>query len=802
MSASEQHPVHAAEPRRPADLRLLPVLAGLWAGVAAVLLQQPDSPMKLAVGTMVVLVGASGALGRWRRARGGALSGRPLAGVLLMSAALVGIALGALHVSRLSTGLTERIVTESAVVRLVGTVTGDPQAVESRLPDRAPDRRWTAEVRVHELRVRSDSYRTRLPVLVRGDQARALNYGSEVELTGRAEPPWNPERSAMTLRLLGPVTVRAPPGRVAAATNRVREAFRSAVAGLPPDAGALLLGLAVGDESTVTPDLDEAMVRSGLAHLTAVSGSNTSLVVGLALGAVTALGLGWRARVGSALLILGAYVLLVRPQPSVMRAAAMGLVGLVALTTGGRRRGPPALLAAAIVLLAWEPSFALSWGFALSVAATAGLLLIGPGIAERLAWWRVTARLPDAVRAALAVAVAAHLATLPLAVALGNGVSLVALPANVVVTPFVPIATVVGLAAAMAAPFLPGLGVALAWTAAPATALIAWVARHSAAVSFGVVSIPDGWRGALMLGVPLAGGWVLLLRGSRPWRDRRVVVLGVMLALVVGATARMTDARWPPPDWVVLACDVGQGDGLLVRSADSSTAVLVDVGPAGSGVADCARDAGITRLTVVLTHFHADHVDALAEVLRAFHVDAVLTSPTPDPLTTAQRVTRLAGDARVPLRPLRAGDRVAIAGVTLSVLWPARTMPDPNNASLVMVAELPTAARPVRALLTGDIEPPALAALLGRGLPLVDVVKVPHHGSSHQDPRLARATGADIALVSVGAGNDYGHPDAQTLTAYTAAGAVVGRTDTQGALAVVAGATGPRLMTARSGPKP
>ena len=120
---------------------------------------------------------------------------------------------------------------------------------------------------------------------------------------------------------------------------------------MPADAGALLLGLAVGDESTLPADLDAAMVRAGLAHLTAVSGSNTSLVVAIAMAAVAGLGLGWRVRVVTCLAVLSAYVMLVRPQPSVLRAAAMGVVALVALSAGGRRRGPPALLASALVLL-------------------------------------------------------------------------------------------------------------------------------------------------------------------------------------------------------------------------------------------------------------------------------------------------------------------------------------------------------------------------------------------------------------------------------------------------------------------
>ena len=433
------------------------------------------------------------------------------------------------------------------------------------------------------------------------------------------------------------------------------------------------------------------------------------------------------------------------------------------------------------------------------MVATAGLLLIGPGIAERLARAPGTRRLPDPVRAAMAVAVAAHLSTLPLAVAMGNGASLVALPANVLVTPLVPFATVVGLAAALVAPVIPPVAAGLAWLAAPATAAIAWVARRGAAVPHAVLALPDGFAGALVVGVAGAVAVLAVVRRWRPWRDPRVIAGMVALAMVLVGTSRVRDARWPPPHWLVLACDVGQGDAILIRAPDADTAVLVDVGPAGSQVDDCVRDAGIRQLVVVLTHFHADHVDGLSEVLDALPVTGVLATPTPDPLTAAHHVVDLTRRAGVPMRTLRAGDRVDVAGITLNVLWPARRMADPNNASLVLVADVPAGARPLRALLTGDIEPEAQAALLARGVPEVDVVKVPHHGSRHQDPRLADRVHARIALVSVGSDNDYGHPSAATLTEYRAAGAVVGRTDTQGALAVVLGADGPQLTSARQG---
>ncbi len=541
------------------------------------------------------------------------------------------------------------------------------------------------------------------------------------------------------------------------------------------------------------------MVRAGLAHLTAVSGSNTSLVVAIAMAAVAGLGLGWRARVVTCLSVLSAYVMLVRPQPSVLRAAAMGVVALVALSAGGRRRGPPALLASALLLLLLLPEFALSLGFALSFAATAGLLVVGPPIAERLGSWQVTCWMPEPLRAALAVAAAAHLATLPLSILMGNGASLVALPANVVVTPLVPFATVLGLGAALVAPVAAAPAALIATVASPATAAIAWVARTSSDLPFGVVDVPEGPVGAIGSAAILALLAAGAARAWRPWRHPRVIVVAGVAFAVALAIHHHLDARWPPPDWLVLACDVGQGDGLLLRAPGSQEVLLVDAGPDPDRIVDCLRRADVERLAVLITHFHADHIDGLSAVLDRWPVSVVLTTPVPEPADGAAQVVDQARAAGVPIHLVRADEHVQVAGVALDILWPSRRMDSSpaNNASVVALAEVPVHGGTLRALLTGDIEPEAQAVLMARPPPAAQVVKVPHHGSRHQVPQFARWSGARIALVSVGQGNDYGHPNESTLRQYLDAGARIGRTDQQGDLVVLPSAGGLTLVSRR-----
>ncbi len=785
----------AATTREPHDLRLLPIVAGLWVAQALVLMAGPSAIVAALVLGVAVLLGAVVVLRvRGRRASAGRPAERPAGRSGLPALlTLVGLGLGAivagLHLARLHPPALAAVVEQRAVVQAQARITGDPVA-HLPPPDEggrpgAPS--WSVAARLEQVVVRGRSSSLAAPVVLRGPAVRDLVHGSTVAFAARAASAWNPESRSMALQVLGTVAQRAPPGSVAEVTNRIRGAFRAACADLPPDAGALLLGLAVGDESTLPAALDEAMVRAGLAHLTAVSGSNTALVMGLALAAATVLGWGWRWRVVTSLMVLAGYVALVHPQPSVLRAAGMGVVAMVALGAGGRRRGTPALFAAALVLLVLVPSFALSLGFALSVAATAGLLLVAPSVDAGLARWPVVRRMPVPIRAALAVATAAHLATLPLSVLMGNGASLVALPANVLVTPLVPIATVLGLAAALLAPlWLPAAAV-LAHVAAPATATIAWIAHTASGTPFGVVALPGGATSALIAAAALGLG---ALWATGRWRvptRRGWVVVATAVAVVTLLVARLPGLTgWPPSDWVVLACDVGQGDGVLLRAPGSGEALLVDVGPRDAGAGRCAQRAGISRVVVLLTHFHADHVEGLDDVLGRLQVQAVLASPVLEPQQGAQAALAAAIAAGVPVRWLRAGQRLTTVGVDLDVRWPARAIADSpaNNASIVAVASIPVAGGPVRVLLTGDVEPEAQQAIMAGPAPQAHVVKVPHHGSRLQAPGFAAWSGARIALVTVGRDNDYGHPSAQTLAAYQRLGALIGRTDEQGALVV------------------
>jgi competence protein ComEC len=243
----------------------------------------------------------------------------------------------------------------------------------------------------------------------------------------------------------------------------------------------------------------------------------------------------------------------------------------------------------------------------------------------------------------------------------------------------------------------------------------------------------------------------------------------------------------------MVACDVGQGDGLVLNAGHGS-AVVVDTGPDPHSMARCLSRLDVHVLpVVVLTHFHADHVGGLRAVLEGRRAGEVDVTATKVPAYGAVEVRRWAAAAHVPVRVPAYGEVRHVGALTWQVVGPTQApAPTPasgvddegtvaNDASLVLLVRT----RGIRLLLSGDMEPDAQESF-ARTLPglRVDVLKVPHHGSRYQDPGLLTALGARLAVVSVGAGNDYGHPALSTLQLLRRSGMKVERTDRDGDVAV------------------
>ncbi|ART69219.1 competence protein [Mycobacterium dioxanotrophicus] len=303
------------------------------------------------------------------------------------------------------------------------------------------------------------------------------------------------------------------------AAQRVRAGFaESARAALPVDQAAMLPALALGDTSTVDAQTTAQFRVAGLTHLTAVSGANVTIVCGALL--LTAGLVGPRVAVGVAALGLIGFVVVVQPSASVLRAAVMGAVTLFAVLIHRRRRAIPALAASVIVLMVAAPELAVDAGFALSVAATAGIVVLAPPWTRRL----MARGWPRAPAAAVSVAAVAQLVTAPLVAGISGTFSLVAVAANLAVAAVIPPITVLGTAAALIATVWPAAAQLLIRFTGPELWWLLSVARWASAVPGAAVPTPSGWAG---VAVVAAGGAALVIAWRWRWVRRTAAGLAV-----------------------------------------------------------------------------------------------------------------------------------------------------------------------------------------------------------------------------------------------------------------------------------
>lgn len=724
-----------------------------------------------------------------RRGRWDARTLRRVSIGVLGSVAAVATGLGCwAHVA--GTGPVAELARARAAVTAEVVLTGDPRAVTGR-GGAVPRDRVVADGRVELVEVRGRRIRLRAPVLLfgNGPQWHGLLPSMRVRVRGRLAPADDGDLRAAVLLVRGPPTVLAGPSTVQRVAGHLRQGLRDAADVLPPDQRGLLPALVVGDVSRMDPRVRDDLNAAGLGHLTAVSGTNLAIVGGAALVLARVVGLPLPARAAAAALAMVAFAVVARPSPSVLRALLMGLIGALALGTGRARDGVAALATTVLLLMLFEPSLARSYGFALSVSATAGILVLAPRWRDRLAA-RLPPRTPAWVAEAVAVPAAAQAAVTPVLVLISGRIETVAVPANLIAGPAVAPATVFGFVTALVAPV--NLEVAR-WIARPAGLAVGWiiaVAEHAAALPLAVLPWPGGVPGLVLLGLAAIAGY-LLLRRAGPRRAALAVAAGAVVAIVV---VPPVVAPWPPPGWLMVACDVGQGDALVV-AAGGDRAVVVDTGPDPALVDDCLRDLGVRRVPLlVLTHPHLDHVGGLDGVLRRRAVGAALVGHTRRPTPEGARLSARLRERRIPEWTALPGTRWRFGPTELTVLAPdvsPGTAPIPegagegsavNNASVVLHLRWSVGS----ALLSGDVETEAQAVLLRRGVPPVDVLKVPHHGSARGDPAFLAAARPRAAFISVGAGNDYGHPAPRTIARLAALSARVYRTDRQGDLAVVA----------------
>ncbi|MFG6401547.1 ComEC/Rec2 family competence protein [Microbacterium sp. P04] len=751
--------------RRTRLLRLVPAAASAWAAAALCVCLPDASGWVAACGVGATAVGIV-LVARTRRAGAAVFAVAGLA-VAVVAAHVVIAQPGRDAVGQLVPGSGRAVVVDAVVAGKLEATSGGEVWFDA-LAQRVSAGERTLEG-LHPVRVGVSA--AEVPALAEVD------IGTSVSVHASTIPRDVGERAGLVLRAHRVEVAGDAAAAPLALASSLRRSLVSSASTLPAPGAALVPGLAVGDTSAVDAALDAQMKASSLSHLTAVSGANCALVVGIAYGAAALCGARRGMRVAVALVTLGGFVLLVTPEPSVVRAGAMAAIAMLALALGRAGAGLSVLCLAVVTLLAVDPWLSVSLGFALSTVATSSLLVVARPLAAGLSRW-----MPRPLALGLSVPLAAQLACGPLLVLVDPHVPLLGVVANLLAAPAAPLATLAGFAACLFAP-LPWVQDGLAGIAWLPASWIAGIAQTVA--SFPGQRMPwlDGMMGVAALAAVSAGVVVVVAGGTEhPGRRMFRVIAGLVLAVVVGVGGGQSVLRTVagpltlPAEWAVAACEIGQGDAVLVRSR--AAVALIDTGPDPALLRACLDRFGVSQLDLlVLTHFDLDHVGGLAAVVG--RVSRVVHGP-PDGSDAQRELDSLAA-AGAELHLAEPSMQGLLGDARWRVLWPPSEAAPGNDASVVVDVRggaLPTM------LFLGDLSAEAQRGLQ-RANPLgrYDVVKVAHHGSADQDARLYAMTHPVVGLIPVGQDNDYGHPRDSLLSTLTSLGTAVARTDENGVVA-------------------
>ncbi len=613
--------------------------------------------------------------------------------------------------------------------------------------------------------------------------------------------------------------------------------------GMPSREAALARGFVLGEDEAVDAATVEDFRRSGLAHLLAVSGQNVALLALLAMPLLAALGMPLKTRLVWVLGLIAVYVPLAGAGPSIVRAAVMGGLTVLATLAGRRSSRLYALAVAAVVTLAIDPRIAADVGWQLSFAAVLGILALARPLRAAIAARLGRGRLRGALAEGAALTVAATLATAPLIAFHFEGISTTTLIANLLALPAVAPAMWLGMIVAagaqvpdfpvallntVEAPLLAYIAQVAAWCGRPGWAYahlrlgLGGLAASYAALALGTVATPVLLRRRHLAQVratrvpaqhpggvtrcssissatrytggqdrepgagvtpssPISSAARYARRSRRRGLAGGAVALVAVVALVWLPGQGGVEAAGPVRGLRVSVLDIGQGDAILLQPAHAA-AILVDGGPPGDDLAAKLRAAGVGGLGVaVVTHEQSDHAGGIEQLLGRFPVAR---------LAYARLSRRLRGEAEAAGADtvrIAAGGSLRSGRLRLEVLWPPKELlaeplggADPNTQALVLLARW----RDFSMLLTADAEAEAVPLDPGP----VDVLKVAHHGSEDAGlGALLDRIHPKLAVISVGAGNPYGHPTAETLATLSAHHVPTLRTDEDGTIVLDVG---------------
>lgn len=806
--------------------RPLVVLTAFYiAGVLIGELTNFKASTALALAVFCFLTAVAGYILAWRENRR----------VILVLFLLLGLALSRLGVEESETPLVnyagQRVV-------LVGRVAAEPDVREDKVFYLLEAQEI---VRGGERRAISGAVRLQVK-----ESNRVYGYGDVLRVAGlltRPEPPGNPggfnyrtylERQGIRVMLMARGQAAVQKIGNGAANPLLRAALWAkqklstiATTSLTPSHATILNGIVFGVQGLIDRETRQAFTETGVVHILSVSGLHVGLVLGGMVGLLRLLRLppGLTAPLATPVLIF--YALMTGLNPAVLRSTVMALLFLWAHHLGRDRDWPTTLALAALGILLWNPLQIHHPGFQLSFAATWGILYLGPVLSDACAGLLkgLPANFARTVAQALAIPLAAQLATVPLVAWYYNLISPVSIPANLLAVPLVGLVLLFGVfATALGLVWLPLAGLVNVGTGAVLDlflALICFFQRLPGAVIY--LATPPAffaaaWYGSLLAFVKFcSGGWSTAIRQRVKGWAAVGAALAVALLLI----------WWP---WngghrlTVHFLDVGQGDSILVQTPAGGN-MLIDTGgrreefQTGTGVGDQVvapylRRIGVNRLdALILTHPHEDHCGGAASLVKSFPVGLAVVSPAGETAGKGESTAVLetaAGSKKIKSNPegdiptaytallekMAAGGipvRAAVAGDTLrldseisiEIISPEEmareTKPDLNNNSLVL--KLTYGRRSF--IFAGDVEIEAQRGLIQRETDLkADVLKLPHHGSRTLLPELVERVKPEAAVISVGAHNTFGHPAQSTLDLLYRVGAQIYRTDQDGAVIV------------------
>lgn len=543
------------------------------------------------------------------------------------------------------------------------------------------------------------------------------------------------------------------------------------------EAAGILRALTAGDQSGLSDRFRSDLSRTGLSHITAVSGMHLVFFVEFVL--LLPGGRRWKSILALPLLVL--FALFTGASPSVVRAAVMEGILLLGNVLLREYDSWTALTVALFVLLAQNPFAIGSIGLQLSFASVVGIRLFMPKRQEREEvppkWKRWLWRLWQSV----ALTLSATVFTLPLSVYYFDNISLIAPLANLAVLWCIPLLMgggfVTGLLSGVALPLAKLLALPVSLLANGLTAAIHWFSLRP----FAALDGTSPWMRLWLLFTYLL---LLLYYLGKPkgWKVAGLfgVSIAALVALVLGYRSTMNDCAM-----TTQVLDVGQGQCVLFVSQDH--AAVVDCGgsgmnSAGDKLGNQLELLGIHELdALILTHYDSDHINGLEALLERTHVTQVI-APTPEEGNQdAVTVQTLCAQHDIPWNRLKQDETLSLGAGRLQIYAPLAEGKS-NESGLAVVSTV----HDFDVLVTGDMAKATEKKLLqAKGLPDIEVLVAGHHGSSYSTGKeLLDATTPEAAVISVGEENSYGHPGQETLDRLEERNIAVYRTDLEGTITI------------------